>query len=133
MLGDSRIFYSRDEAVYDIPDHSLSHEYALDLPRLEDMGAQIIKSQNGSYYVGKNGQYLAMSRRFGDDSFGELVVTEPDFYLFEADAIVVTSDGFKGSKEVVKKILDKRGAACDLLKWQMPDLDDNFTAIVAYE
>lgn len=132
QLGDSYIWYRRDGIVYEILNHSLSHEYCPDIPKLEDMGAEIIKSANGSYYVGKNGRYLAMSRRFGDPHFGELLSPEPDFYLVQADAIVVTSDGFTGGKKIIEKVLAERGKAAKLLEWQQPQLYDNFTAIIAY-
>lgn len=132
MLGDSRIFYRRDDVVYEIPDHSMSHQYNPDIPKLEDMGAKIIQARNGAHYISKNGRYLALSRRFGDKYFGELVSLVPDFYLFEADAIIVSSDGFTGNTKIVKTFLDSCSKACDIEKWQDPTMYDNFTAIVAY-
>ncbi len=130
IIGDSPIFYRFEGKVYQFSDHNVKNINNPDLERIAGIGGTFY----ANYVVAQNGvSLLAMTRAIGDRVFEDFVSKEPDIYEFEADAVLVSSDGYDGTVEDVTRLFEKKANAERFLEDQeIRGVKDNCTIVVAY-
>lgn len=132
QLGDSQIYWRNKGEVFVSWGHGISNLENDDYYTLLQKGVQFL----GPYQraVRNPNRMLNLSRAIGDLAFEKNVSKIPDIFEIEADAFVISSDGFTGGTEIVKKLLDSGAEASMFIENQKErGIVDNISVIVCYE